>query len=63
MFNYIGYYSALQIHNLITQPSLNEQIVVSEQLKPSILKVKNTDFSLFAITKSIFKSADIYLFQ
>jgi len=41
---YIGYYSALQIHNLITQPSLKEQIVVSEQLKPAILKVKNTDF-------------------
>jgi predicted transcriptional regulator of viral defense system len=28
---YIGYYSALQIHNLITQPSLKEQIVVSKQ--------------------------------
>ena len=27
--HYIGYYSALQIHNLITQPSLKEQIVVS----------------------------------
>ena len=41
---YIGYYSALQVHNLITQPSLKEQIVVSEQLKPSTLKVKSTDF-------------------
>lgn len=41
---YIGYYSALQIHNLITQPSLKEQIVVSEQIKPAILKVKETDF-------------------
>jgi len=41
---YIGYYSALQIHNLITQPSLKEQIVVSEQLKPAVLKVKETDF-------------------
>ena len=28
--HYIGYYSALQIHNLITQPSLKEQIVVSK---------------------------------
>ena len=26
--HYIGYYSALQIHNLITQPSLKQQIVV-----------------------------------
>ncbi len=30
---YIGYYSALQIHNLITQPSLKEQIVVNKQIK------------------------------
>lgn len=41
---YIGYYSALQIHNLITQPSLKEQIVVSAQLKPSAIKVKDVDF-------------------
>ena len=41
---YIGYYSALQIHNLITQPSLKEQIVVSAQLKPSPIKVKDVDF-------------------
>ncbi|MCZ6693346.1 MAG: hypothetical protein O6939_05510 [Bacteroidetes bacterium] len=33
--HYIGYYSALQIHNLITQPSLKEQIVVARQIKPS----------------------------
>jgi len=41
---YIGYYSALQIHGLIIQPSLKEQIVVAEQLKPSTLQVKNTEF-------------------
>jgi len=41
---YIGYYSALQIHSLITQPSLKEQIVVSAQLKPSAIKVKDVDF-------------------
>jgi predicted transcriptional regulator of viral defense system len=38
--HYIGYYSALQIHGLITQPSLKEQIVVAAQMKPSVLKVK-----------------------
>ena len=38
---YIGYYSALQIHNLITQASLKEQIVVSKQIKPSEIKIKN----------------------
>lgn len=30
--SYIGYYSALHIHNLITQPSLKEQIVVARQI-------------------------------
>lgn len=42
--HYIGYYSALQIHNLITQPSLKEQIVVSKQLRPSTIKIKNIAF-------------------
>ncbi len=42
--HYIGYYSALQIHNLITQPSLKEQIVVAKQQKPSILKIKDVTF-------------------
>lgn len=41
---YIGYYSALQIHNLITQPSLKEQIVVAKQLRPSTLKIKDVTF-------------------
>ncbi|MCK5136465.1 MAG: hypothetical protein KAR19_11805 [Bacteroidales bacterium] len=41
---YIGYYSALQIHNLITQPSLKEQIVVSKQIRPSSIKIKNVTF-------------------
>lgn len=42
--HYIGYYSAMQIHNLITQPSLKEQIVVAKQLKPSTLKIKDVSF-------------------
>ncbi|MGB3018600.1 MAG: hypothetical protein WBC65_12385 [Ignavibacteria bacterium] len=42
--HYIGYYSALQIHNLITQPSLKEQIVVSKQIRPSKIKIKNVPF-------------------
>jgi len=41
---YIGYYSALQIHDLITQPSLKEQIVVSKQIRPSVLNIKNVPF-------------------
>lgn len=42
--HYIGYYSALQIHNLITQPSLKEQIVVSKQMRPSEIKIKDITF-------------------
>lgn len=42
--HYIGYYSALQIHNLITQPSLKEQIVVAQQIRQSTLKIKNITF-------------------
>jgi predicted transcriptional regulator of viral defense system len=42
--HYIGYYSALQIHNLITQPSLKEQIVVSKQIRPSQIEIKNVPF-------------------
>ena len=42
--HYIGYYSALQIHNLITQPSLKEQIVVSKQIRPSEISIKNVPF-------------------
>ena len=42
--HYIGYYSALQIHGLITQPSLHEMIVVNKQIRPSTITVKNVDF-------------------
>lgn len=41
---YIGYYSALEILELITQSSLKEQIVVPKQLKPSIINIKNVPF-------------------
>lgn len=42
--HYIGYYSALQIHNLITQPSLKQQIVVAKQIRPSTINVKDIPF-------------------
>lgn len=41
---YIGYYSALQIHGLTTQPHLKEQIVVNRQIKPSALLIKGIPF-------------------
>jgi len=41
---YIGYFSALQIHSLTTQPNLKEQIVVNRQIKPSTFMVKEIPF-------------------
>lgn len=52
--HYIGYYSALQIHNLITQPSLKEQIVVSKQIKPSTISIKSVDFQFIYHNESHF---------
>jgi predicted transcriptional regulator of viral defense system len=41
---YVGYYAALQIHGLTTQPSLKEKIVVNHQIRPTILTVKGISF-------------------
>lgn len=41
---YIGYYSAMQAHSLITQPALKEQIVVNKQIKPGTLNIKDIPF-------------------
>lgn len=41
---YIGYYSALQIHKLITQPSLTEIIVTDVQIKPSNIEIQGVRF-------------------
>jgi predicted transcriptional regulator of viral defense system len=41
---YIGYYSAMEIHSLITQPSLVERIVVNKQVRPTILEIHGIKF-------------------
>lgn len=51
---YIGYYSALQIHNLITQPSLKEQLVVSKQIRPSEMSIRNVPFQFIYHNKKHF---------
>lgn len=59
---YIGYYSALQIHNLITQPSLKEQIVVAKQMRPSTLKIKDVKFQfIYHNMKHFFGSKKIWI--
>lgn len=59
---YIGYYSALQIHSLITQPSLKEQIVVSQQVRPSQIKIKNVIFQfIYHNQKHFFGAKKIWI--
>lgn len=59
---YIGYYSALQIHNLITQPSLKEQIVVSNQIRPSEIKIRNVPFQfIYHNEKHFFGAKKIWI--
>ncbi len=60
--HYIGYYSALQIHNLITQPSLKEQIVVSKQIRPSEIKIKEIQFQfIYHNEKHFFGAKKIWI--
>jgi predicted transcriptional regulator of viral defense system len=41
---YIGYYSALILHDLTVQPSLREQIVVAKPIRPTTQLVKDIPF-------------------
>lgn len=60
--HYIAYYSALQIHNLITQPSLKEQIVVSRQLRPSQITIKGIPFQfIYHNSKHFFGSKKTWI--
>lgn len=51
---YIGYYSAMEVHSLITQPSLQEQIVVNKQIKPSTIKIHGHKFRFIYHNKNHF---------
>ncbi|MQY78887.1 MAG: transcriptional regulator, partial [Bacteroidetes bacterium] len=51
---YIGFYSALDIYGLITQPSMVEQVVTKEQVKPKNQKVKNVRFEFITLGESRF---------
>ncbi|MBA4058489.1 MAG: transcriptional regulator, partial [Marivirga sp.] len=59
---YIGYYSALELHSLITQPSFTEQIVVSKQIKPSSIKIKQQKFQfIYHNEKHFFGITDVWV--
>jgi predicted transcriptional regulator of viral defense system len=51
---YIGFYSALAIHGLITQPSLVEQVVTKEQMHPQNKLVKNVRFEFITLGEERF---------
>lgn len=54
---YIGYYSALQIHKLITQPSLTEIIVTDVQIKPGNIEIQGIRFQFVYHKKDRFFGA------
>lgn len=41
---YIGYYSAMQLHSLTTQPSYTVQVVVNKRMIPATKKIHNAKF-------------------
>jgi predicted transcriptional regulator of viral defense system len=51
---YIGFYSALDIHGLITQPSLTEQAVTEKQIVPKYQIVKKVKFEFITLNKKRF---------
>jgi predicted transcriptional regulator of viral defense system len=59
---YVGYFSALQIHSLTTQPNLKEQIVVNKQIKPSTLFIKEIPFQfIYYNEKHFFGNKKIWI--
>ena len=51
---YIGFYSALDIHGLITQPSLIEQVVTEKQVVPKHKIIKKVQFEFITLSSKRF---------
>jgi len=51
---YLGFYTALDIHGLVTQPSLKEQIVTENQIIPKYRFVKEIKFEFINLQKKRF---------
>ena len=43
---FIGYYSALQLHSLTTQPSYTTQIVINKFIQPAVQKIQDVTFQI-----------------
>ena len=52
--NYFGFYSALDIYGLITQPALTEQVVTEKQIVPKYRNLKNVKFEFITMGKRFF---------
>ncbi len=60
--NYIGYYSALEIYELITQPALIEHVVINQTQTKSELEVRDIKFKLiYHNTKHFFGFKDVWI--
>ncbi len=55
---YIGFYSAFDIHGLITQPSLIEQVVTAKQVIPGNKIIKNVKFEFVYLNDKHFFGYD-----
>ena len=51
---YIGYYSAMQLHDLTTQPSLVEQVVVNKQIIPKDQNIRGVNFQFITHNRKHF---------
>lgn len=51
---YIGYYTALQLHDLTTQPALAEQVVVDRRIIPTEQHIKGVNFQFISHNKNHF---------
>ena len=51
---YIGFYSALQLHELITQPALREYLVMTEQVSPKVRKILDVPFEMICLKQDRF---------
>lgn len=51
---YVGFYSALQIHELITQPALQEYIISPIRVQPKVHKIQGINFDIMYLKSDRF---------
>ncbi len=51
---YIGFYSAMEIHGLVTQPSMVEQVVTKKRILPKRRLIRNVRFEIITLSDKRF---------